>query len=484
MRRLVTYLRLSNLTEDSTSIARQRADLDAWAAREGLELVRELADEGVSGRLSRANAAEALRMLRDREADVLAVWKLDRWTRQGVRAVADLVDVLDATPGSRFMALSDGLDSTTPAWRIVASVLAEVGRTEAENVSLRFRSSLVHRRKLGRFTGGTLPYGYASVPATDGAPGRVLVPEPHELAVVEELAERILGGESLVSITQSLTLRGEPTARSAFRAAASHGRPTEGLARGVWHVTALSGLMTSVHLLGRARHRGELLTDEDGLPRQLWEPLVAPETFALLRARLGDRSAPREPRERRVKAARLLSGLVFCAYCGSKLYVRKTSLVVYECSRRSQGEACPGPSVSADAIERFVEARYLAVVGRHPELELIESARTSSEVDLADVELALRDAAASLTSDLADVPAVLARMENLKAVRAELQAAPVEVQTVVRPTGRTLAEAWAAAELTKRQQLLGEAVEHVELSKSERRGGSFDAGRVRVLWAS
>lgn len=37
-------------------------------------------------------------MLREREADVLAVWKLDRWARQGLSAVDDLVRALNAAP--------------------------------------------------------------------------------------------------------------------------------------------------------------------------------------------------------------------------------------------------------------------------------------------------------------------------------------------------------------------------------------------------
>ena len=109
MQRAVLYLRLSSSTEDSTSIARQAADLQQLAVREGWTVVRTLTDDGLSGRKARANAAEALRMLREDEADVLAVWKLDRWTRQGLGAIGALSDALDAVPSATFVALQDGL---------------------------------------------------------------------------------------------------------------------------------------------------------------------------------------------------------------------------------------------------------------------------------------------------------------------------------------------------------------------------------------
>src|SRR4051794_20873542 len=111
MTRAVLYLRISESDEASTSLVRQEADLRARAAREGWTVVDVLSDDGISGGSSRAKAHRALEMLRGGDADVLAVWKADRWSRQGVRAVADLDDVLAQRPDARFIADQDGLDS-------------------------------------------------------------------------------------------------------------------------------------------------------------------------------------------------------------------------------------------------------------------------------------------------------------------------------------------------------------------------------------
>lgn len=70
--RAVLYLRLSAVTDDSTSIVRQERDLREHATRRGWKVVDVLIDNGVSGRKSRANAARAVDMLASDEADALA----------------------------------------------------------------------------------------------------------------------------------------------------------------------------------------------------------------------------------------------------------------------------------------------------------------------------------------------------------------------------------------------------------------------------
>src|SRR5690606_41320589 len=112
MKRAVLYLRISQYDDDSTAIARQREELEAWAEREAWVEVETLVDEGISGRKMRAKSELALQMLRNGEADVLAVWKFDRWRRQGLRAVVGLIDALDARPGGVLPSKGAGLDST------------------------------------------------------------------------------------------------------------------------------------------------------------------------------------------------------------------------------------------------------------------------------------------------------------------------------------------------------------------------------------
>lgn len=486
-KRAVLYLRLSATADDSTSMVRQEDDLRGLADREGWDVVRVLTDDGVSGRKSRANAAEALAMLRDGDADVLAVWKLDRWTRQGLGAVAGLVEVLDAKPSAIFAAHVDGLRSDQPAWRLIAGVLAEVARMEAENTSTRIRSSFVHRKRVGKFTGGPIPYGYRSAPAPDGV-GRVLEVEPTEAALVLEVADRIaIGDESLTRIARDLTGQGIPTSKSDYRRAALNGQPDETLDRGRWTVGTIRSIWSSDHLLGRTRHHGKPVLGDDGLPEAFWEPILDLTTLGILRTRLGDPRA-RLGRPPRVRTARLLSGIAYCAHCDSKLYVHTSSgRAVYACPDSRNAGPCPSPRIDAENLEAYIAGVFLSHSGRAPETRDAPAVADAGTSDaLVEIEAALAETTGALASDDANVPALLSRLEALKARRAELRALPTTVATLDRvPTGRTIAEAWDADDdLATRRKLLLEVLDHITVSSRVRRGPKLDPERVRIRWTS
>lgn len=484
--RAILYLRLSVAgDENSTSIERQEAELRQHATREGWEVVAVLVDDGFSGRKARAKAAEALRLIATGAADVLAVWKFDRWTRQGLAAVGDLVRALDASTGALFVALRDGLRSDQAAFGIIAAVLAEVARAEADNAATRVRSAIAANKRTGRYTGGVVPFGYRPDANPDG-PGRILVPHGPEAAIVREIAERIVGGESVNSIVLDLNARRVPTTRSAARSAAREGKPTDGLDVGTWNVGILQGVITSDTLLGRVTAKGQLVTGEDGLPVTAFEPVLDYATMARVRSHTRNPRDPKtNPRPYRRRAARLLSGVAFCGRCGWKMYVRVADgNPVYRCANTRPGE-CSTPRMHAAHAERAVEERFLRIVGAHPELKIVEEVESpESAAELAEVEAAIAKTSSELADDDADIPNLLARLSSLKARRATLRAIPAKVTRTARPTGRTYAEAWAAGDDEARRALLLSAVEDVRIDPLPEGASSkgYHPARVRITW--
>ncbi len=499
----VLYLRLSAVVDDSTSLVRQERDLRALAEREGWDVVAVLVDEGISGRKARAKAEEAVRMIRDDEADVLAVWKLDRFTRQGWDGLGDLSRALDARKvdaergkgrPALFYALGDGLNSEQNSFRLIAGVLSEVARTEAETTAARARSAVEYRRTVvDRFTGGaSVPFGYASVPAEDGV-GRVLVPDVVEAPLVREVAGRILDGtEPLSAIVADLNRRGIPTSKSAARRAARKGEPTEGLDRGRWRASTVRALWTADTLLGRVVHRGDLVRDEAGLPRSVWPPLLDVETLERLRDRLG--TAPKHaarrpaPRPRAVRRSRLLSGVAYCGRCDAKMYVTTSGgRPIYACGASWNGGECPGVKIGAEALDEFVVARFLAVAGSLTET-VVEEVTTNgaSAAALAEVESALREASSAMLDDDVDMVAISERIASLKAQRAALRAAPASTEIVTRETGRSLAAAFEEADSVDwRREILLQALDHVTIGPAYARGISpLDPSRVALRWRS
>lgn len=499
-KRAVLYLRLSIAFggDVSDSIVRQEADLRALAAREDWDVVRVLTDDGISGGKERDNARLALAMLSDNEADVLAVFKLDRFGRRGARDIVAIEDALESRGKSSrpalFVSLMDGLRSDVPMWETIASIYAGQAKAERLNTSMRVSLAIKANRNVGRFVGGTVPFGFRTAPLAPR--GRTLVPFPPEVVIVREVAERVLSGESQSSIVDDLTARNVPTTRSKARIAALKGLPADGLDTGSWSYSGLASVWTGDSLLGRVTRSRlvenadgssskvwETVRDADGAPLVAYEPILDIDTVQRLRLALRDPKRPETRRERRPRRARLLSGVIFCAVCGQKLWVTvQGGRTVYCCARKAG--VCPGPNMKAENAERVVTEAFLATAGKWPEVDVVEEVTAPETVaELRDVAAEIKEAAGTLAEDGVDGAAVLRRIDTLKARRAALQAVPSVVTKRVVRTGRTVAQAWADSDDDGRRKLLDVALHHVELDVTDTKGHTgYHPERIILRW--
>ncbi|MFE7845296.1 recombinase family protein [Microbacterium sp. NPDC057407] len=486
-RTAVLYLRLSDARDEaSTSIVRQRADLTAEAKRRDLVIVGEEVDNGFSGRKDRANASEALRMLRDGEAEVLLVWKFDRWSRQGISAVARLIETLDAAPRTQFVALQDGLNSDQPAWRIIASVLAEVARMESENTRLRVSSFVRHAKEEGRWPGGRLPVGYRSVPHPSGA-GRVLEPDPLAAELLTEAARRLAGGESLWAAAKMLNATNLKPSASQF-----------------WTVQTLKNAFTGTAIVGRVsvqvpsadttKRVFDVLRDENGDPKQFWEPVIPLDLWqavrTVLRSKVPLTSAPAvaHPTERR-----LLANLLTCGYCGRPFYVTSSfGTPSYMCSSRNRGVPCVpqdggtgAPSIHAVRFEAWVAKMFLRVaghvsLGRSIVVEVPAVKLTDARASLAAVSARLGVA----NIDEEEAERLSRQQRDLRQRIRHLEANAPSTRVKLVDAGETLRSAWEEAETSKerRRQLLRRAIDHIAVRRGIPGGRRFDPARFDIVW--
>lgn len=493
----VLYLRLSISDANdgvSDSIQRQESDLRTFAASEGLEVVRILADDGLSGRRARENADEALRMLDEGEADALVVWKLDRWSRQGISAMGRLVDVLDRRPKAEFIAFKDGIRSTQSGWRLTAAVLSEVARTESENTALRISAAIRSNQQAGRFKGGTVPYGYRTAPHPTGR-GRTLVLNHAEVETIKRMAAWVLDGRPINGLTDVLTREGVPTTRSPQRLAQLRGADSTDLSPGVWSWPAVAAILTGDAVLGRVsvgrpiegtkRKAWSVVLDDDGLPLQAFPAALDAETSARLRARIKDTKTPSGKPRRVPRKARLLSGLLECGVCHKTLWVTvRSGRTTYTCSRKAGG-TCPGPNMTAEFAEKAITDTFLSERGHWPEATLEEVVTNPEHAEeLARVQAAIDQTLADMGHDDADVARLATALQTLKGRRTELQATPPVITRRWVPTGRTIAEAWADGDDHARRDLLERfGLDRIELMPTETRGSNvFQPERLVPHW--
>lgn len=106
-------------------------------------------DNASGGRYDRPSLQELLDTVG--QGDVVIVWKLDRLSR----SLMDLLRIMDRLDkaGAGFRSLTEAIDTTTPAGRMMMQMLGSVAEFEREMIRERTRAGLAHAREQGRQLG-------------------------------------------------------------------------------------------------------------------------------------------------------------------------------------------------------------------------------------------------------------------------------------------------------------------------------------------
>ena len=122
------------------------AQIDALRAANCERMFEERASGG------RWDRPELHRMLDQlRQSDVVIVWKLDRLSRS-LKDLLSIMEKIDAA-GAGFRSLTESIDTTTPAGRMMMQMVGVFAEFEREMIRERTRAGLERARKKGRHPG-------------------------------------------------------------------------------------------------------------------------------------------------------------------------------------------------------------------------------------------------------------------------------------------------------------------------------------------
>ena len=157
----VLYARVSTTkqAQEGVSLEAQEARLRTWAAGQDLEVASVHVDAGLSG--GRADNRPGLQAaLSDvcKRRGVLVVYSLSRVARSTRDALA-IAERLDRA-GADLVSLSESIDTTSAAGKMVFRMLAVLAEFEKDLVSERTTSALAFKRRQGERISGKIPYGY------------------------------------------------------------------------------------------------------------------------------------------------------------------------------------------------------------------------------------------------------------------------------------------------------------------------------------
>jgi DNA invertase Pin-like site-specific DNA recombinase len=534
--RAVAYYRKSN-DDDGSSIEQQREWARAAAQKEGVEIVREFADQAKKGHQTASRTAfhEMLAFCQEqarRRAPVQAVvcWHTNRFSRADSIETNHYLHLFREAGVSRFLTAQKWIDFGRGEDRLVFGVTQEASDHKyVIDLAKATTRGRIAAAQAGRPAGGTRPLGYRveyEEVVVQGVKRRVkrripkrLVLGPEREVETVRLIFRLYADTpmGLLLIAQELTRRGIPT---------SKGRPA-------WTTESVKHVLTNPTYLGRLtwnrRAVGTFAAVIDGQPvdrpadagkaranpREQWierddrhEPIIDLVTFERCQQKLAARGGGR----RKTRGTFVLTGLLRCAHCGRAMVGRTEGhgRRVYFCGGyyNCGSGMCHYNAVEADALADALLGKLRACWGDEFNIEAVraellrqyegEAGEGGRQVE------SLKRRLRQLKGDLAEGidrlrsidRSLLARyQEGLKALQAEqdqleaelrhAESAPRPAEALLAKVDRAVAKlqelstAVAAKEPDRLRELLAEVVTKVEMWFSHETQGK----RVRCKFA-
>lgn len=460
-KRVVGAIRLSNLTDESSSPERQRGKIHAWSDLHDGHVVGIAEDLDVSAITASPWEREDLKywLEHPEEFDVLLAWKLDRLARK----TRDFLELLDWAEkhGIQIVTIEDGIDLSTDVGRMVATILAAFAEWEGRTMKARAKDAYDHNVRKGKWRGGNVPYGYWPVKKDDGW---YLEIDPVSSKILLDCVERIMNGESANSIVADLNDRGVLTPSDYQRK--RQGKELKGYK---WRVSNFLLLLRSRILMGEyeagdtkdrlkdVSERKEVL-GEDQLPLKRAEPILSYSKWKALQNKLEENS---RKQGKNVFKASPYKGVSDCPLCGHTMYRQqgRTHMYYYCSSKAVTGKACGNGSIPAPRIEQIVETTILGVVGdleRQIKVE-VPGQDYTAEVERIEKRLSVlrEDRNAGLFRGTKGDKEYREMYASLEAKREELESLPkVPDRVEWQGTGQTMREHWESLSIDEKGTFL------------------------------
>ena len=158
--RTIGYIRVSTAgqAEEGDSIAAQEERIRAWAEYNRASDVSIFRDEGISGK--RADNRPGLQAALEAvgKGDALVCYSMSRLSRS-IRDTLNLSEYLRKR-GADLVSLSENIDTTSAAGKMVFRMLAVFAEYEREVIGERVKTVWHYKRRKGEKTGGNVPFGY------------------------------------------------------------------------------------------------------------------------------------------------------------------------------------------------------------------------------------------------------------------------------------------------------------------------------------
>ena len=367
---------------ESNSISNQKAMLEDFATRQGFTNIVHFTDDGISGTCF--DRPGFLAMMKEVEAgnvEYLCIKDMSRMGRDYLK-VGQIMEILRQR-GVRLIAINDGVDSArgdddfTPFRNIMNEYYAR-------DTSRKIRSTFQSKGKSGKHLTGTVIYGYLWNEARD----QWLV-DPEAAEVVKRIFSMTIDGYGPYQIASKLKSE-KVLIPSAYLAQHGEGVNKNKTFKDVygWGSSTICNILEKREYLGHTINFKTRKHFKDKkshyVPEDEWtifenthEPIIDQQTFDLVQKIRGNvRRYPDGWGE-----AAPLTGLLYCADCGGKMYVHRTNngkrISQYTCSQYTKvpcGTLCKTQHrINEDVVLSLVSEMLKAIAeyAKHDRAEFV-----------------------------------------------------------------------------------------------------------------
>ena len=366
------YERLSRDDEmqgESNSITNQKKYLEDYAVQHGFGNIQHFSDDGYSGtNFNRPAFNSLLTEIEAGRVGTVIVKDMSRFGRNYLQ-VGFYTEMMFPKKNVRFIAANNGVDSANPADNDFTPFLNIMNEWYAKDTSKKIKAVFKAKMRDGKRVSGAVPYGYYRKPEDK----QTLYVDEASASVVRRIFQLACDGMGATAIADTLS-EDKILIPSAY---ARQNHPEDCQCTNyhdpyTWNATTVGYILNRREYLGHAvlgkttrdnfKTKRKRIANEDELLvfYNTHEAIIDQETYDKAQ-RMRKRVSPRRNSE---KPAHRLSGLLYCADCGSRLaYINSKpkdgkiydSNQAFRCSRyHNKYHSCTGHYIKASTIEMLI----------------------------------------------------------------------------------------------------------------------------------
>lgn len=336
------YCRYSSHMQDEKSIEQQKMEIEEYANRNNIQIIKYYCDEAKSGTKNDRDGFQNMisDACKNKEIECVLVWKTDRFARNTQDSLMYRNKL--RKHGTKLISISQPIDDSSPEGKLMSIMLAGMDEYYSENLASNIRRAQKLKAKSYEFNGGTAPLGFNVV-------DKHYVVNEKEAIIVRKIFNMYISGHGLLDIADTLNKSGYTTKKGKLFGKNS-----------IYEILSNEKYIGTYTFNKGYRHdrhtkRDDTIVIEDVLPS-----IISKEDFNKVEE---IRKGHKKSGEFKARKVYLLSGIIVCGKCGAN-YTGRTSVKTkngkkyetgyYVCANRNKLGKCNAPNLKQEALENTV----------------------------------------------------------------------------------------------------------------------------------